>query len=222
VAGTGQQHDRVPPLRQLTVAMRAVLLVHGAGSGPWVFDRWAQRFGDVEVETVDLQAGLVVARASMLNYAAAVVARAHLLPTPVALVGWSMGGLAALMAAERAGAERLVLLEASPPAEVQGIRHDLALEQGTFDPEEIYGAFPPGLPSRPESTLARAERARGISVPTLPCPTLVAFGDEFPDDRGRDLVRTYNAEELHVPGLDHWGLVRDEGVADAVARWLLD
>ena len=199
-----------------------MLLVHGAGSGPWVFDGWAERLGDVEVEAVDLHAGLVVARASMLNYAAAVVARAHLLPAPVALVGWSMGGLAALMAAERAGAERLVLLEASPPAQVQGTNPDVTLEEGEFDPEEIYGVFPPGMPSRPESTLARAERARGISVATIRCPSLVAFGDEFPDDRGRRLARAYGAEELHLPGLDHWGLVGDEGAAGAVARWLLD
>ena len=196
------------------------MLVHGAGSGPWGFDGWRDRFEGLEVDAVDLHAGLVVARASMLNYAAAVAARASLLPPPVGICGWSMGGLAALMAAARAEPARLVLLEASPPREAQRGRHDVRLDEGTFDPEQVYGPFPPGVRSRPESTLARAERARGIPVPALACPTLVVYGDEFAVERGRELARVYGADDLHLPGLDHWSLVREERVRREVARWL--
>ena len=202
--------------------MRAVVLAHSAGSGPWVFDGWAERLGGLQVDAVDLQAGLVVGRASMANYAAAVAARARLLPRPVAICGWSMGGLAAMMAAESSGAARVVLLEPSPPAEVQGAADDVPLEEGEYDPEGVYGAFPAGVASRPESALARAERKRGISVPDLPCPVLVLHGDEFPLERGHGVARVYAADELHLPALDHWGLVRDERAARAVATWLLD
>jgi hypothetical protein len=45
-----------------------VVLVHGAGSGPWVFDGWADDFPGVSVHAVDLHEGLDVAQASMTDY----------------------------------------------------------------------------------------------------------------------------------------------------------
>jgi Alpha/beta hydrolase family len=192
------------------VPLRSLLLAHGAGSGPWVFDGWADVFPDVEVEAVDLMAGLNVAEASMSNYAAVIVRAAEWLPRPRALCGWSSGGLAAMMAARQAEADLLILLEASAPGEVQGFDESVALRSGTFDPEETYGAFPPGMRARPESLLARAERKRGVSVPELPCPALVVYGDEFQQERGRALAAYYGAEELALSGLDHWDLVLDE------------
>lgn len=210
-----RQPDRaVPPLRNV----RGLLLAHGAGSGPWVFDGWAAAFPDLDVEAVDLMAGLNVAEASMSNYAAVIVRAAEWLPRPVALCGWSSGGLAAMMAARQAEADFLILLEASAPGEVQGYDESVELRAGTFDPEETYGAFPPGMRARPESLLARAERKRGISVPALPCPALVVYGDEFAEERGRALAAHYCGEELPLPGLDHWGLVLDEKVRDYLSR----
>jgi len=187
-------------------------LAHGAGSGPWVFDGWPDAFPGMDVAAVDLQAGLNLAEASMTNYAAVVARATEWLPRPVAICGWSSGGLAAMMAARQAEADLLVLLEASPPGEVQGFDESVPVEPGTFDPEETYGAFPPGMRARPESSLARAERKRGISVPALPCPAVVVYGDEFAEERGRRLAAYYGAEELAFPGLDHWGLVLDEQV----------
>ena len=110
-----------------------------------------------------------------------------------------------------------MLLEASPPAEVQGFDEATPVRPGTFDPEETYGPFPPGLRARPESSLARAERKRGISVPALPCPALVVSGDSFPEERGRALAGRYGAEELRFPGLDHWDLVLDGRVREVLA-----
>jgi pimeloyl-ACP methyl ester carboxylesterase len=155
----------------------------------------------------------------MSNYAAVAVRAAEWLPPPRALCGWSMGGLVALIAAGRAEAARLVLLEASPPAEVQGFDEAVPLAPGTFDPEETYGPFPPGIPARPESALARAERKRGISVPRLPCPALVVSGDEFGKERGA-IAGRYGAEALSLPGLDHWGLVLAPAVRDEVRAYL--
>jgi pimeloyl-ACP methyl ester carboxylesterase len=156
----------------------------------------------------------------MSNYAAVIVRAAEWLSRPLGLCGWSSGGLAAMMAARQAEADLLILLESSPPGEVQGFDDTVPLEPGTFDPEETYGAFPPGMPARPESSLARAERKRGISIPSLPCPALVVYGDDFAEERGRRLAAYYRAEELHLPGLDHWGLVRDERVPEALAAYL--
>src|SRR5207302_4259030 len=173
---------------------------------------WAEDFPGVEVDAIDLHAGLNLAEASMTNYAAVVARATEWLPRPAAICGWSSGGLAAMMAARQAEADLLVLLEASPSGEVQGFDDSVPVEPGTFDPEETYGPFPPGMRARPESLLARAERKRGISVPALPCPALVVYGDEFAEDRGRRLAAYYGAEEFAFPGLDHWGLVLDEQV----------
>jgi Alpha/beta hydrolase family len=214
VARPRESNRSIPPLRDL----KGLLLAHGAGSGPWVFHGWTAAFPDLDVEAVDLMAGLNVAEASMSNYAAVIVRAAEWLPHPLALCGWSSGGLAAMMAAPQAEADLLILLEASPPGEVQGFDESVPLRAGTFDPEEAYGAFPPGMRPRPESLLARAERKRGVSVPVLPCPALVVYGDEFPEDRGRALASYYLADELALPGLDHWGLVLDEKVRDYLSR----
>lgn len=195
---------------------RALLLVHGAGSGPWVFDTWPPFFPALRVETVDLQDGLDPAFATMEQYAAAVGRVAERLPRPLVLVGWSMGGLAAMMAARCADA--LVLLEASAPGEVQGFHPEVAPAAGVFDPEREYGPFPPGIPARPESSLGRAERKRGISVPAISCPTLVVYGEEFPDERGRRLAKRYGARELSLPGKSHWDLVLDPEAIQSVAR----
>ena len=204
------------------MAPAALVLAHGAGSGPWVFDGWAEAFPGVAVHAVDLQEGLDPGRASMDDYAGKVVEAARALPAPVALCGWSMGGLSVLRAASRARPERIVLLEASAPGEVQGFDATVAQQAGTFDPEQTYGRFPESMRARPESSLARAERKRGISVPALPCPALVVSGDDFPDERGTALARLYGADHLSFPGLDHWALVLDPRVRAAVARYLLE
>ncbi|HSL65523.1 MAG TPA: alpha/beta fold hydrolase [Gaiellaceae bacterium] len=195
-----------------------VVALHGAGSGPWIFDDW--QLDGCELDAVDLHAGLRVAAASMLNYEAEAARACDGVARPLALLGWSMGGLVAMMAARRVEPDALVLLEPSPAGESARFDEDVVLEEGTYDPEQAYGPFPPGVRARAESSLARAERRRGVSVPSLPSRTLVAYGDEFAQERGVGVARCYAAEELHVPGLDHWGLVRDPGVQGRVAGWL--
>jgi pimeloyl-ACP methyl ester carboxylesterase len=115
----------------------SVVLAHGAGSGPWVFDAWPAALPGLEVAAPDLHAGLDVAHASMADYAESVVTAAARLPDPVALCGWSMGGLAVLMAAEKVEPAAVVLLEPSPPGEVQGFEPDIQPAPGAFDPEEL-------------------------------------------------------------------------------------
>ncbi|HEV2755432.1 MAG TPA: alpha/beta fold hydrolase [Actinomycetota bacterium] len=184
--------------------------MHGAGSGPWVFDSWAPPEG-VAVTAVDLQDGIDVASASMDDYARALVAACGPLPRPLALCGWSMGGLVAMMAARDVEPDVLVLIEPSAPVETQGAAA-AGDATGTFDPEIVYGRFPDRIPSRPESERARADRKRGISIPALPRRSLVVFGDEFEHERGRALADHYGIDSAHFPGLSHWDLVLSPAV----------
>jgi hypothetical protein len=198
----------------------SLLLVHGAGSGPWVYDRWLSAFPTLTVEALDLQEGLDVEQASMSDYADRVVAAARTMLGPVALCGWSMGGLVVLQAAQEMQPHSVVLLEASAPAEVQGLDPDVQVVGGVFDPEAEYGKFPAGIAARPESLLARAERKRGISVPSLPCPSLVIATADFPDERGRSVADLYGSEFVEFPELRHFDLVLNAAPRQAVADFL--
>jgi pimeloyl-ACP methyl ester carboxylesterase len=173
------------------------------------------------VRAVDLHANLEVGRASMADYATAVVLAADRLPKPVSLCGWSMGGLVALLASQHMQPHSLVLMEPSAPAEIQGVHPEVDVLPGTFDPEEAYGPFPAEHRARVESSLARAERKRGISAPSVPCPSLVVYGREFPDERGRRVARLYGSTELSFSDADHWDLVSDVRVLRAIRRYLI-
>jgi pimeloyl-ACP methyl ester carboxylesterase len=168
---------------------------------------------------VDLHASGGVSNVSMKAYAEIVAEACAGAPGPVALCGWSMGGLAAMMAAGLTEVAALALLEPSAPAELQGT-HPVPAASGTFDPEEVYGRFPPGIRARPESERARADRKRGISVPALPERSLIVYGDEFVEERGHAVARFYGIEEAHFPGLSHWDLVLDGSVAERVLDFL--
>lgn len=198
----------------------SLLLVHGAGSGPWVYDAWPPFFAPLRVATVDLQAGLSVERASMADYAARVAAAARELPEPLAVCGWSMGGLVVLQAAEAIAPHAVILLEPSAPAEIQGVHPDVPIVDGAFDPEVEYDPFPDGVPARPESLRARAERKRGISVPSLPCPSLVIATGDFPEERGRAVAELYGSTLIEFPELGHFDLVLHPDVRAAVGGFL--
>ena len=199
----------------------SLVLVHGAGSGPWVFDGWAESFPGVRVAAVDLHRGLEVSRASLDDYIENVVVATADLSPPIALCGWSMGGLVVLQAALELLPHSVILLEASPPAEIQGFRLDASVTDGVFDPEAVYGPFPQGIRARPESSRARAQRRQGVSIPSLPCPSLIIYGDSFPSERGVLLARLYGSDTLAFPGLDHWDLVLHPRVRTAIAKWLV-
>lgn len=199
-------------------ARRRVVLVHGAASGPWVFDGWAGAFPDDDVRVPDLQEGLDVARATMSDYADRVLAAAG--AGPAVLVGWSMGGLVAMMAARRRRPVALVVLEPSVPAEVDDGDPAWPIETGTYDAAAVYGPPRPGARRRPESLLARSERKRGVSVPAVDCPFLVVAGRDYGATRGRPVAERYGAELAEFPEVSHGGLVSDPRVRDAVARWV--
>ncbi len=219
---------------------RAVL-VHGAASGPWVFDAWRPRWVGFDVRTPDLQAGGDLATTTMADYVRIVEhatwdtepgpepdtepdTEPGLAPQPddappVVVVGWSMGGLVAMMAAARRAPTALVVVEPSVPAEVGGYHPSVPLEEGTYG-AEVYGAVAADNQSRRESLLARSERKRGLSVPDLPCPTLVLAGRDYGDERSRPVAERFGATLLEYPGLRHADLVTDPAVADDVVAWV--
>jgi pimeloyl-ACP methyl ester carboxylesterase len=115
----------------------SLILVHGAGSGPWVFQGWESSFPGLSVVAVDLHAGLLVSTASMRDYTDNIIAAAEGLPRPIALCGWSMGGLAALQAAGDLQPHSMVLIEPSPPGEYKvltakfGSRREYLTQKGS-------------------------------------------------------------------------------------------
>lgn len=196
---------------------RTLVLVHGAASGPWVFDAWPGRWPGYDARIPDLQDGLDVGHASMADYAARVTAAA----TPGAVVvGWSMGGLVAMLAAAELTPAALVVIEPSPPMQAGRADPDVVVEPGTYDAAEVYGPVSDPSQTRPESALARAERLRGISVPRIACPMLVVAGRDYLDTRGRPVADFYRAHLLEFPDLDHGELVSEPEVCDAVRSWV--
>jgi pimeloyl-ACP methyl ester carboxylesterase len=172
-----------------------MVCVHGAGSGPWVFDGWVADLPGWRIVAVDLQAGLDVGTASMGDY----VAMVHRARTARrVLCGWSMGGLVAMMAAAEARPLATVLIEPSLPAELAG-RRDVVPQQGTYDPDEVYGANPDGPPTRMESRFALEERRRGISVPHISPPLLVVAGATFASSPGGPVADYYGGDVMTFP-----------------------
>ena len=202
---------------------RRIVLAHGATSGPWVFDGWAALWPDDDVRIPDLHAGLDVAHATMSDYADRVLAEVGDKPVPdqqLVLCGWSMGGLVAMMAALRCKPSALVVIEPSAPSQIDGGDPNWPVEPGTYDAEFAYGPSWPGMLHRPESLLARGERKRGISVPTLPCPMLVVAGHDYLETRGRQVAEHYGAEFMEFPTLGHFQLVVEPRVRVAIAEWV--
>lgn len=192
--------------------------MHGATSGPWVFDGWGAGWPRDDVRVPDLQEGLDVAHATMSDYADRVLAAVG--DQPAVLCGWSMGGLVAMMAAVRCRPTALVVIEPSVPAEIDGGDPDWPLETGTYDAESVYGPSVPGRRHRLESLLARSERKRGISIRAVDCPLLVVAGRGYVDTRGRPVAEHYGGELMLFPTLSHFQLVVDPQVRDAIARWV--
>lgn len=156
----------------------------------------------------------------MEDYASKVAAVTRCASRPVAVCGWSMGGLVALIAASFVPPDALVVIEPSLPSKLQGTDLDVIPVPGTYTAEEAYGPLSPGARHRSESGLARDERRRGISVPHPPCPMLVVHGRDFAETRGRPVVEYYETDELAFPDLNHTQLVTDPKVRFRVAEWL--
>jgi len=97
-----------------------IVMVHGAFCGGWAFDDFAGRLQALDFDCLAPTLpghgpGQSPAGLSMADYARAVVGTAQACATPPVLIGHSLGGLAAAMAAGRTPVSGLILLAPSAP-----------------------------------------------------------------------------------------------------------
>ncbi len=218
-----------------------VLLIHGAANSSGVWRFWQEALAELGWSSyaVDLRghgrSSGSADGARMSDYADDVAAAAaELSETPV-LMGWSMGGLVAIMVAAMAQARACVGLAPSTPA----ARRDdqMQIRPGVFGPEEygITSPDPAKQPSMPdldtqerlialesasqESRAARDDRKAGIVVTELPCPLMVVTGSEdraWP--RSAYTGMHLRAEHLESLGASHWGLVLNRRLLPELSR----
>lgn len=107
--------------------MASIVMVHGAFCGGWTFERFRAPFeaAGFEVIAPDLRGHAPgrtseVTGVSMSDYAADIAKICADLSAPPILLGHSLGGLVAQLAATRTPVEALVLLAPSPPWGVAG------------------------------------------------------------------------------------------------------
>jgi pimeloyl-ACP methyl ester carboxylesterase len=128
----------------------------------------------------------------MHDYVADIRQQVNALPHPPILMGWSMGGLLAMIVAATGDAVACVALAPSMPA--RRVETSITLRTGEFGTEEYSNTSydpeeQPGMPDLDreersialaslgrESRLARDERAAGIVIASLPCPLFFVTG----------------------------------------------
>lgn len=177
----------------------------------------------------------------MVDYADDVGTLARTLRRPPILIGWSMGGLVAMMAAAMCDAQACVGL--APSTATRARDRSIPLRPGVFGAEK-YGIIdrdPDRQPSMAdldgeeraialesiglESRMARDERKAGIVIASLPCPVLIVTGTadtQWPRQRYDDLP--FVADRVEIRDTSHWGLVLNRRVlpelASVVCGWL--
>ncbi len=140
------------------------------------------------------------------------------------VMGWSMGGLVAMMIAATGEAAACIGLAPSTPT--RQLDASVDIRQGEFGPEEygISSRDPGDQPAMPdldiaerrialaslgrESRRARDERKAGIVIESLPCPFLIVTGsndNQWPAGAYDGLH--LDAHYREVDSASHWGLV---------------
>jgi pimeloyl-ACP methyl ester carboxylesterase len=168
-----------------------ILMVHGAFCGGWVYDDFAVPFIEAghRVVAPDLpghgaQAGrTAVAGLSMSDYAAAIASAAAKLETPPVLLGHSLGGLVAMLAAMRVRTQGLILLAPSPPWGVSGATMEEAISAVALYALGPYWA---------QSITPDYGALRRFGVDRLPRPERRAIYQRMGPESGRALFETLN------------------------------
>jgi pimeloyl-ACP methyl ester carboxylesterase len=173
------------------MASPPVLMVHGAFCGGWALEAFRGPFAaaGLAVRAPDLPGhgdgasrDSVVGR-SMADFTAAVAAEAAAMARPPILVGHSMGGLVALMAAQRTPTAGVVALAPSPPWGVGGSSMEEAISAVSLYALGPYWAqaIEPDYPA-----------FRRYGVDRLPRPERRAVFARMGPESGRALFETLN------------------------------
>ncbi len=236
----------------------SLLCIHGSANGAWVWDAWRRHLKPLgwQVNVVDLRGhGLshpidftTVTMDDYVNDVASVTPQiAAATGSHPVMVGWSMGGLVALMyAAAHPEMPGLILFAPSPPMEVAGRApgDEVRKTPTTAFGPELYGIYPDDIErSRPalfdltdeeaasvvqrsagalESGFARRQRQRGIAVAaeTVTCPVLVVYGEQdraVSPDHSRGVASYLHADTLALPEAGHWGILYHDESVAAAA-----
>ena len=154
--------------------MSPIVMVHGAFVGGWSFERFRTPFQAAghRVLTPDLRGHgahephEAVIGLSVSDYADDIVALCRNLEAPPILVGHSMGGLVAQLAARKVKPRALVLLAPSPPWGVGGWSLDEAMT--AFGAQMVSllsnGAVPPGREMMRRYSLPRMSAAEAAPI----------------------------------------------------------
>ncbi len=231
-----------------------VALVHGAANSSGVWRFWRERLAAVghPVLAPDLRGhGAApcadLGRVVMADYVEDVSAATRELTEPPIVVGWSMGGLVALMYGAAYPVRGVVALGPSAPRQILDSPRREPLTPGVFGPD-VYGVTDRTAPEQPtmpdldreetaialgslglESTMARQDRQRGIIVDPddMSGPVLVAAGERdeiMRPDRCRRVADLFGGRYVEFEGASHWGLVLNRRALDrhlpAVLAWM--
>lgn len=224
-----------------------VLLIHGAANSASAWKFWQKALGrrGWSSRAISLRghgkSDGELDGATMSDYVNDVTDVASQLRAQPVVMGWSMGGLVALMFAAEGRAKACVALSPTPPAVERN--ESVRIREGVYG-SEVYGikdldpAKQPAMPDldeeergvalgslSQESRTARDERKAGIVIESMRCPLLVVTGSEdkvFPQSEYTDVG--LEADYMEAEGASHWGLVLNRrilpGLARSVTEWL--
>ncbi len=221
--------------------MKSALLIHGAGGGGWEWNLWRGAFAahGLQVHAPDLRPSPAGVRATAFeDYVAQMRDALRALPRPRVLVGASLGGLLAAIAADEADA--LVLINPLPPAPFhEGLPHRAWPDVVSWHRDARLASTRRAMPDadaaaalyafrrwRDESGAAMRAAQAGIVVAKPQCPVLclVSEGDEdVPAATTLALAAAWRADVVRLPAASHVAPLLGAGAIDAAKEsmaWL--
>lgn len=211
-----------------------IILIHGAANSAAVWLLWQSELNArgwssfaLDLRGHGQRPPIDLSSVRMADYADDVRRLIRHLNRPPVLIGWSMGGLVAMMVAERDPVSACVTLAPSLPAEREEttvvLRHGV-ISAKTYGISHTRPEDQPAMPDLtlderrialralgPESQYARDERRRGIIIRTLSCPLLIVTGtrdNRWPGSRYANFW--ISADRLSMQSASHWGLVLNQ------------
>ena len=220
-----------------------IIFVHGSANSAKVWNFWQKEIADLgwTSHAIDLRAHgnsnkIDLSSTSMEDYAEDIKLLIRTIPRAPVLIGWSMGGLLAMMVASKGHAVACVSLAPSMPAQERD--SSVLIRMGEFGPEE-YG-ITSGDPNSQtgmadldteeriialssvglESRMARDERKAGIRIDKMTCPLMIMTGTDdeawpFQTYQGLWIPFTHQS----IQGASHWGLVLNRRALKAAVNF---